>query len=293
MDYMEFLDSVRDYINETAAEVTVSVHTALKNNGVRLCGLSFSREGYNASPTVYMENYYEEYQNGTKVSEIGDRLLSIYYENDLAVRLDMSFFDEFESVKDRLYIKLINRKKNTEFLKEVPYEVFLDLAIVPYVRVYDKRIGNGLIMVRNEHLKLWKKDAKTVIDAAKKNTHDHESFTLKHIMDVLASMGNRPDFADGDERDFPMYVATNKRMTNGAAVLVMNDKLKEFAQVLGGDYYVIPSSVHELILLGKTDSCPDNIDRMIREVNDTQLGRDDVLSDHAYLYSRDDEVLIF
>ena len=292
MEYMEFLDAVRDYINEKSSNVRVSVHTALKNNGVRLSGLSFNREGYNASPTVYMENYYNEYKEGADVSDIGDRLISIYRENDLAVRLDMSFFEDFSSVKDRLFIKLINRSKNAEFLKEAPYEEFLDLAIVAYVRVYDKRIGNGLIMVRNEHLKLWQKDAKTVLDAAKKNTHDHDDFTIKHIMDVL-NLPGADDDEKIDRKEFPMYVATNGKMTNGAAVLVMSDKLKEFAETIGGDYYVIPSSVHEIILFGRTDDRSDNIDSMIREVNATQLGPDDVLADHAYLYSRDDEVLIF
>ena len=61
MDYLEFLNAVRDYINETATEVNVSVHSTLKNNDVKLSGLSISRKGYNASPTIYMENYYTEY----------------------------------------------------------------------------------------------------------------------------------------------------------------------------------------------------------------------------------------
>ncbi|MCR5687508.1 MAG: DUF5688 family protein [Lachnospiraceae bacterium] len=293
MEYKEFLDSVRDYINEKSDEVTVSVHTTLKNNGVRLSGLTFSREGYNASPTIYMENYYSDYENGEDIGEIGDRLLAMYRENDLAVKMDMSFFEDYEAVKERLYLKLINRIKNSDFLKEAPYEEFLDLALVAYVRVCDRRIGNGLIMVRNEHLKMWGKDGSEVIAAAKKNTHDHEKFTLKHILDVLGTAGCGLEIPDGCEDDLPMYVATNSKMTNGAAVLAMGDKLREFSKVLGGDYYIIPSSVHELILLKRTDEGMERIDSMIREVNATQLGPDDVLSDHAYLYSGDDEVLIF
>lgn len=294
MEYLEFLDSVTDYINEAADDVKVSVHKAVKNNGVRLYGLSFSKDGYNASPTIYMENYYDEYLGGTDVNEIGDRLISLYHENDLAVKLNMSFFDSFESVKDRLFIKLINRAKNEEYLENAPYEEFLDLAIVPYVRVYEKKIGNGIIMVRNEHLRLWKTDKRTVIETAMKNTHDHDDYKLCHIIDVLKSMGSAEGIPEPDRDSFPMYVASNGRMTNGAAVLTMKDKLKEFAQVIGGDYYIIPSSVHELILLGNCDgSSSHEIDMMIREVNSTQLGPDDVLSDHVYRYRKDDEVLIF
>ena len=291
MDYMEFLNAVRDYINETDTKVRASVYSTVKNNGVKLCGISFSREGYNASPTVYMENYYTEYQRGDDIPDIAERLLDLYYENDLSVNFDMSFFDDFERIKKRLYIKLINREKNEDFLKEAPYEEFLDLAIVPYVRICDKKIGNGLIMVRNEHLKLWGTDAETVLASAKKNTHDHDSFNLRHILDVLSGSVNTSLLPPGE--DIPMYVATNRKMTNGAAVLTMNDKLREFADVLGGDYYIIPSSVHEVILLAIRSHNSCDIDEMIREVNATQLGPDDVLSDHVYRYVLKDEVLIF
>ncbi len=295
MDYMEFINAVCDYINETADDVKAGIHTTAKNNGVRLSGLTFSRKGYNASPTIYMDNYYTRYLNGEDVSDIADSLLKLYHENDLAVSLDMSFFEDFESVRDRLFIKLINRQTNRDFLKEVPYEEYLDLAIVAYVRIYDKKIGNGVIMVRNEHLKLWGKDAETVLYIAKKNTHDHDDFTLRHIIDVLDAMGTKGLCHDGcSEKEFPMYVASNRKMVNGACVLTMKDKLNEFGKIIGGDFYVIPSSVHELILLARSDtdsSC--DIDGMIREVNRTQVGPDDVLSDHVYLYSLDDEVLIF
>lgn len=295
MEYMEFLGAVRDHINETAGDVKVSVHTAVKNNGVKLSGLSFTQEGYNASPTIYMENHYEEYLSGGDVCEIGDRLLASYRENTPSVSLDMTFFDDFEQVRDRLYIKLVNREKNSEFLKEVPHEDFLDLAIVSYVRMYDRRIGNGIIMVRNEHLKLWGVDAATVINTAKANTHDHDDYKLKHIIDVLTMLGNRePMLEEEDRQQFPMYVATNTSMQNGAAVLTMKDKLKEFGRVIGEDYYIIPSSVHELILLGRKGSQNvGDIDVMIRQVNSTQLGADEVLADHAYLYSINDDVLIF
>ncbi len=293
MEYTEFINAVCDHINETETDVTTRIHTTIKNNGVKLCGLSFVREGYNASPTIYMENYYSDYLEGEDICDIADRLLRTYHENNLSVSLDMSFFEDYESVKDRLFIKLINREANTQLLREIPYEEYLDLAIVAYVRMYDKRIGNGMILVRNEHLALWGKDSETILFTAKKNTHDHDDFKISHIIDVLEGMGSCTATTE-DRLEFPMYVATNSKMINGASVMTMKDKLREFATVIGGDYYVIPSSVHELILLGKnnTDSSCD-IDGMIKEVNRTQVGPDDVLSDHVYMYSLKDEVLLF
>ena len=189
MEYMEFLGRIRDLLNERYSDVTVNVHSTVKNNGVVLSGLSFSKKGYNASPTIYMENYYSDYVEGEDVAEINCHGSTVSLRNDMAAQVDMSFFDDFEHVKDRLFIKLINKEKNSDFLKGSPYEDFLDLAIVPYVRVCDKKIGNGIIMVRNEHLALWKTDAKKVLAAAKKNTHDHDGYNIRHIMDVLDGLG--------------------------------------------------------------------------------------------------------
>lgn len=293
MEYMDFLNAVRDYINETAQDVSVSIHTAQKNNGVMLSGLTFSQKGYNASPTIYMDNYYTEYIAGRDINEIGDSLLSLYYENDLATNYDISFFDDFGYIKDRLFIKLINRKKNEDFLKQAPHEDFLDLSIVAYVRIYDKKMGNGLIMVRNEHLDIWDEDAETVINIAKKNTHDREEYDITHIVDVLGRLGGGIMIPECERSQIPMYVATNRRMTYGAAVMTMSDKLKEFGTVIGSDYVIIPSSVNELILVPNGNDDFGDIDSMIREVNETQLGPDDILADHAYMYSIKDEVLIF
>ena len=291
MEYKEFLNAVCDYMNEVATDVSVSIHSTPKNNGVILWGLMFKREGYNASPMIYMDSYYEEYLEGTDISDIGDKLLALYQENDMSVTVDMSFFDSFESVKDRLFIKLVNLSKNREFLEEVPYEPFLDLAIVAYVRMHDEQLGDGIIMVRNEHLKIWGVDGQSVLDAAKKNTHDNDGFSLTHILDAMEDNG---EDVDEDMEDFPMFIATNERMINGASVLTMSDKLREYADIMGGDYYIIPSSVHELLLFACDDSDePGEIDKMIREVNTTQLGPDDVLSDHVYRYSINDDVLLF
>ena len=293
MDYMEFLDAVCEYVNASASDVSVSIHTALKNNGVKLSGLTLTKKGYNASPTIYMENYYTEYINGADINDIGDRIISLYYENDLATNYDMSAFDDFESIKERLFIKLINREKNIEFLNDAPFEEFLDLAIVAYVRIYDRKIGNGLVMVRNEHLNIWGQDAETVINAAKMNTHDHEDYNITHIVDVLDVAGHDMHISEKDRAELPMYVATNRGMTYGAAVLTMKDKLREFADVLGGDYIIIPSSVNELILIRSGQSNTRELDMMIREVNETELRPDEILADHAYMYSLKDEVLIF
>ena len=88
----------------------------------------------------------------------------------------------------------------------------------------------------------------------------------------------------------PMYVLTNDVKYYGAACILYDGVLKEFAESAGRDLYILPSSVHEVILLpdmGYEDV--DMLKKMVCEVNDTQLSPDEVLSDTIYHYDRDTE----
>ncbi len=86
----------------------------------------------------------------------------------------------------------------------------------------------------------------------------------------------------------PMYVLSNEQRYYGAACLLYKDVLKKFAQEQGADIYILPSSVHETILLpDRGIENPDELRRMVREVNDTQLSPEEVLSDSVYYYDRE------
>ncbi len=86
----------------------------------------------------------------------------------------------------------------------------------------------------------------------------------------------------------PMFVATNTRKLNGAGVMFYNGLLRSFAQKIGKSFYILPSSVHELIFV------PDNggldagyLGMMVREINGTEVLPNEVLSDHVYRYDID------
>ncbi len=78
----------------------------------------------------------------------------------------------------------------------------------------------------------------------------------------------------------PMFCLTNKAKMNGASLLLQEDIRKQIGECLGSDYFVIPSSIHEVLIL------PDNgifqvpeLNAMVQEVNETQVERQEQLSD--------------
>ena len=77
-----------------------------------------------------------------------------------------------------------------------------------------------------------------------------------------------------------MFCLTNESKMNGASLLLQEDIRKQIGECLGSDYFVIPSSVHEVLIL------PDNgifqvpeLNAMVQEVNETQVERQEQLSD--------------
>lgn len=94
------------------------------------------------------------------------------------------------------------------------------------------------------------------------------------------------------DRELNMYVLTNSIRTNGATCISYPDILKDFADKHQSDVYIIPSSIHEVILLPEKDLEIDGFNQMIAEVNRKELDPTEVLSDHMYMYSRSEDKII-
>lgn len=294
MDYKELLEAVCEYINEQIEDANAVITSTVKNNGVKLSGITVSNKEVNASPTIYMENFYLEYLKGMDINEIGDKVIEIYRNNALSSNLDVDFFQQYDSVKDKLRIKLINYERNLEFFETVPYRKYYDLAIIAYCAVNNKCIGKGAITVRNEHLKMWNVSKEEVINQAIENSVEKIEMKVRHIYDILKETEpiDSGDFFDMCE-EVKMYVVSSQDGINGAVFMTMKDKLREIGGLMDGDYYIIPSSVHELIIIPATDGNHRDIDNMICEVNENHVGREEVLSNHSYYYNVIDETLLF
>ena len=91
------------------------------------------------------------------------------------------------------------------------------------------------------------------------------------------------------QKTMPMYVVSNKKNLFGASAILYSDYLEEWAEELECDLYVIPSSVHELLVMPAAHAYSgEEITEMIREINRTQVAREEILSDHVYIYRRNE-----
>lgn len=270
----------------------VSLKDIIKNNNTMLKGLIIMERDTNLYPTIYMECPYDRYSQGESLEEIEDSILQCYEENRTE-DFDLSFFMNWESVKDRVMYKLINYDRNRELLKEVPYRKMLDLAVVyeHFLDTDDNRSAS--ILIRNDHMEAWGVTADELYAIASKNSPELMGYRLCSIEEIVRDIygirvDSLPDSGKPEKNTMPMYVLTNEHKFHGAGCILYGNLLKEIADKWGCDICIIPSSIHETLLIpmSAAGSCAVT-SQMVREVNQTQVSPEEILSDHVYQFNRE------
>ncbi|MDE7266112.1 MAG: hypothetical protein K2N89_01445 [Lachnospiraceae bacterium] len=287
MEFTSFKTLVREEVERRAGKkYRVRLNDVMKNNGVVLSGLTVMQDDSNISPTIYLNDYYNAYENGrTTLGMVINDVMDVYNRNKVNRKLDMRYFLNYEHVKEQIVLKLINTEKNKELLSDIPHVEFLDLSIVFQVLISDENIGGASVMIHNAHAKLWGVDSKELYKCALKNTPKLLKYEIKGMNDVICEIMETDRASAPCCGEIPMYVLSNSRRIEGAACMIYPQLIEDFATAVGGNLYIIPSSVHELLLL---PACAvdngEELINIIKEVNETQLLTEEILSDSLYVY---------
>ena len=294
-DFQEIItEKVQKKLDE---KIDVKVVEVIKNNGVVLKGMTFMGEGKNISPTIYLEQFYEAYLNGVEWGDIVDRIVDSFRVGTKRDVFDLQSFLDFNQASKRIVFKLVNYEKNRKLLENIPHKKFLDMAVVYYYLLSNEELENATILIYNNHLEAWNIDVEELDRIAMENTPVLLKEDLRSITEVLGEMLMKrdPEFRDIqiDEDGDVMYVLSNRSKIFGAAAILYSDVLKNFAEKKGLDLYILPSSVHEVILVPKTSDMEwEKLQEMVIEVNSSQVEEIEILSDSVYCYSRSlDKVL--
>lgn len=280
------------------ADQEIDVRPVLKNNDLWLDGLSILQSSVNISPTIYLHTCYEIFQEGSSLTEIADRILASFSEYRLKEDVDLSFFTDFSKVRENIIYKLVNMEKNKELLAEVPFVPYLDLAVVfCYYILADETFpeqmtrSNASILIRNDMLDIWHITPKELLSYARRNTPKLLAPKMHSFSGLVDSMleaagQSLPELEDMEDlADFQMYVLTNANQYFGAAVMLYPQIMQKCAKVTESDFVILPSSVHELILLPYQNRFDlEEMSALVRQVNATCVMPEEVLSDHVYYY---------
>lgn len=297
MNFTSFKKSVRqEIIKRIGNDSRVRIDNVRKNNGIVLSGLTITEKDGNIFPTVYLNDYYTDYIGGRiAFSDVIDGVLNTYNRNKVGQYVDMRYFLNFDEVKHRIVYKLVNTEKNKELLEDVPHMEFMDLSVVFQCLVTQEEVGTAFILIHNVHMKLWDVSTAELYQIAEKNTPRLLPCEIKSMYQVLLEIMRDENSEQFDEEEctknlpdnIPMYVLTNQSRIDGATCIMYPNVLRNFAETIDSSFYIIPSSIHEVLILpAETFEDSEEILCMIKEVNDTQVGEEDILSYSLYYYNR-------
>lgn len=272
-----FANEGTDYLPNDFGKITVKLQEVTKANDEHLVGLTITKEGSNIAPTIYLEQYYNMYLDGCDMDEIIDKIAEVRVEND-APDVKPDDIVDLAKIRGQITCKLLNIKANEDYLADKPYSKISDLAAV-----YVVDLGNNMcVPVTYNLLEKYGITKETLHRIAVKNITKY-GVKFKSMKDILIEMGVDAEDVPTDP-DHPMYVLTNTDGMFGANLLLDKETMQYVSEVLGGDFIILPSSIHEVIILGMENGT-DGLTGMINQVNDEAVEDRDVLSNHPYIYS--------
>lgn len=292
-EYIQFLTDIQERV-EAHFEGTVKgeVCTSVKNNGVTVTGLLLKGEEEHVAPNFYLEQQFVEWMRGIRtLEEISEKICKSYCEE---VKKNSHLISEiqftWEEFRRGVFMRLVNKEKNLELLQNVPCREFMDLAVVYYFSVQVSGEAMGTMVITKEHLELLGVSEEELHRTAKSNCGRFQPVKIRCMEDLLYELGRKIGVEVFEARACHpfLFVMTNTKGMFGAVSMVFEEELECFANRIGNSFYILPSSVHEVILVPDCkEFCVEYFANMVKEINETQVEATEVLSDSIYFYDRE------
>lgn len=307
-------------------KVTVAVKQITKNNGIILHSIIVTERETNISPNIYLDELYEAYEKGETFRTIMDEVLQIYESSRVKDNIDMGFFLNYDEMEKKVLYKVISYEKNKELLLQIPYIAIMDLALVFYCFVPRNELENATILIYNNHLQMWNITKERLYKDAINNTEGILPAKILSIEDMMKEiflkelsakevaedalsadelsakesgaaaqrMGKDAQIAEQIIKSMTecrmngkMFVLGNNIKLFGAAAMFYRGLLSLAADRLQKNLFILPSSIHEVIIVpddGEQEA--EDLWKMVCEINATQVGPEEVLTDSVYYFSR-------
>ncbi len=279
MEYQEFIEKLMEKISDRLGDdVSLDTVSVQKANGTWKEAINFIEKGKEPQPILYTEEIYQLFCQGWTLEACAGYALEIYHkaqESEAAKNLW-----EWKYVKDKVEPCILKEDWNQEFLHEVPYKNYLDLAI--YCRVVlDREDGQSASTVVNDSmLKAWDVTEEKLWKTAFAN-FKRKKFLVTNMEKLI------PGVEEKETGSLPTecYVITNKDYIYGAVGILRTDLLEGLSDILQCNFYILPSSLHEIILLAdQEEKDTETLREMVREINREVVEKDEWLSDQVYYY---------
>lgn len=290
-------DNISDYLPDKLRDAEIQITNVNENNGLVLRAILIIEKGSNIAPIIYLNDFYQEYEDRRALSSILREVAAIAEKNQHSKKCSSiaNDFVHFDYVKDKIVMQLINAQKNEELLRKIPHRTFADLAIIYNVVISNDYSGAATITVHNEHMRYWNISENEIYALAIENSNFLLSSQIISMKDMILQMipedlrdlyAEEMDF-DSIPQNMQMYIVTNKTDISGASAIIYSNELEKMAEKIGTDLYILPSTIHEVIAISTNIGGKEEFESLVKEVNETQVNENEQLSDSVYIYKKE------
>lgn len=291
------VDKILEYLPDCFEGAEVALNDVSKPNDVKLTGLVIRKADCNIAPSIYLEDFYDQIEYGVDIEEVLRRIARVRMAHEID-KVDFESFLDYESCKDKIYPRLYGYELNTDLVESRAHTRLDDFVVMYVIDMGEVIDGRMTIPVEQTILEKWEVSVEDIHQVALKNQHELHDGVFTGMADMLKKLfyqGMDEDVDDefiGDvfvpELDGKMYIISNERILNGASMILDKEFMDDICDTIGDGFIVLPSSIHELIVLPDDGSMSlDYMAEMVYTVNRSQVKNDDMLSDHVYRYSRE------
>lgn len=292
MTYNQFLNYVKEqsvYEFDHPEEYKASINHVIKNNSVELDGICLHRAGDTLSPTVYLNHFYEEYLEGRPLHSILSEIAATLSSEVPELEVNTSLYDNYDAIRHQIIFRLVNYERNEELLTCCPYLPFCDLAITFRWLVHSDSSGIASALITNKEMELWNITLEELYQTASINTRRLFPATIQPIQQLLSEYLDKDadiqELLDQTPDELQLFILSNEPRINGSTSMIYDGILADFAKKIKKDLYILPSSIHEVLLMPATKEIEEQaLLNLVRDANRTVVGLPDILSDSIYRF---------
>ena len=290
---------IKNYLPEEYSAADISVKEIIKANDTRRLSINIKLPDEDTVPTVYMEEYYERFKAGESfesiVQDAADSRVMYAVREKQGDKIKDVLMD-FEKAKNNLVIELGSTEWNKERISSCVNRQVGEFTET-YRVAFDSEMGQGSVKVDEALRNFWGKSEEEIHDAAV-FASELRNPTLCTMEDMLfhsfggsvTNLFESPEAGLG--REIPMLILTTEDKIYGSALMLREDILSKAASILDDSFYILPSSIHEVLLIPESAGMdPEELEHMVRSVNEAEVLPEERLSDHVHFYDQEMRML--
>lgn len=300
MDYEnfkeQFVADVKDRLAEQGADVKVGVNEINKLNE-SYEALTVTPEGSNIGVNVSIDKFYDATQNGVSYEDVVDKAVDVIHKGiEQQPEIDVAAITDYEQMKGKLVMEVVSAEANKDMLENIPHQDMEDMAVVYRFVLDSGDDGRASILVTNNILEHMGVTPEQLHADALENSPQLKPAEIKGMSEMMVEMigsdkAEMMGIIPVPPEEEQMFVASVPDRINGAGVLAYRDFMDQAAERVGGDFFILPSSRHEILLV------PDNgqmdlkaLEAMVKEVNANEVAPEDKLTDSVYHYDSKEKI---